>query len=277
MTAPVVSLRGAGTVFHNPKLRAKIRVLGDIDLDIPSHEILSVVGPSGCGKSTLLAGIGGFRPFTDGICLIDGKPAGPPNRDRGVVFQDYPILDFLTAVENVAIGLRFESCGLVENLLPWTRHKRSKRFLEAAMEYLDYVDLAEHAHKYPRELSGGQKQRVAIAQAIAMKPKVLLMDEPFSGLDPDTREKLQLVVLKIHRELNNSIFFVTHDLEEAVFLGNRLIVLSQFGPGRPPGAGATIVHRQGLEEYKSADAKSSPGFGALIQDIRSKFHQKAAA
>ena len=272
-----VSLRGVGTEFYNPKLKRRVRVLDDINLDVLSREILCVVGPSGCGKSTLLAGIGGFRPFSTGVCLIDGKQASEPNRDRGVVFQDYPILDFLTAVENVAIGLHFESFCLLENLLPWTRHKRSKKNIEVAMEYLAYVGLVEHANKFPKELSGGQKQRVAIAQAIAMKPRVLLMDEPFSGLDPDTREKLQLVVLKVHRELDNTIFFVTHDLEEAVFLGNMLVVLSQFSPGRSPESGATIVHEQRLEEYKSAEAKSSAGFGQLIREIRSKFHYEKGA
>lgn len=267
-----VSLRGVGMEFWNPKLRRKVRILDNINLDVLPKEVLCVVGPSGCGKSTLLTGIGGFRPFTIGTCLIDGKVINEPSRDRGVVFQDYPTLDFLTAVENVAIGLNFQHSFLLENLFPWTCRKKSKKNRELAMEYLAFVGLADHANKYPKELSGGQKQRVAIAQAIAMKPKVLLMDEPFSGLDPDTREKLQLVVLKIHQELHNTIFFVTHDLEEAVFLGNRLVVLSQFSEGRKPEAGATIVHEQCLAEYKSAEAKSSAEFAQLIHQIRSKFH-----
>ena len=272
MTTPVVSLRGVGMEFYNPALKKQVRVLGDIDLDVLPREILCVVGPSGCGKSTLLSGIGGFRSFTQGTCLVDGRPGGAPNRDRGVVFQDYPILDFLTAVENVAIGIEFESFSLLENLLPFVRRKRSRKSRELAMEHLAYVDLTAHADKYPRELSGGQKQRVAIAQALAMRPKVLLMDEPFSGLDPDTREKLQLVVLQIHREMDTAVFFVTHDLEEAVFLGNRLVVLSQFSPDRKPEMGATIVHEQELHEYKTAKAKDTPGFAHLIQTVRAKFH-----
>jgi len=269
---PTVALKDVGMEFYNPVLKKQVRILDDITLDVMPREILCVVGPSGCGKSTLLSGIGGFRTFTQGTCLVDGRPGGAPNRHRGVVFQDYPILDFLTAIENVAIGIEFETSSLLGNLFPLARRKRSRKSRELAMAHLDYVGLTAHADKYPRELSGGQKQRVAIAQAIAMKPKVLLMDEPFSGLDPDTREKLQLVVLKIHREMDTAVFFVTHDLEEAVFLGNRLIVLSQFSPTRKPEMGATIVHEQALHEYKTAEAKGTAEFTNLIQSIRAKFH-----
>ncbi len=269
---PAVSLSAVGMEFYNPKLKRKMRILDGVNLDVMSREILSVVGPSGCGKSTLLAGIGGFRTFTQGTCLVDGKPGGPPNRHRGVVFQDYPILEFLTAVENVAIGIDFEDYSLLENLIPFVRRKRSRKSRDLAMEYLDFIGLTAHADKYPCELSGGQKQRVAIAQAIAMKPKVLLMDEPFSGLDPDTRERLQLIVLKIPHEMDTSVFFVTHDLEEAVFVGNRLIVLSQFSPERKPEMGATVVYEQHLHEYKGAEAKNTVEFSNLIQAIRTRFH-----
>jgi NitT/TauT family transport system ATP-binding protein len=247
-------------------------VLDDINLDVFPGEILCVVGPSGCGKSTLLNGIGGFRPFSEGIALIDGQPIGPPDRHRGVVFQDYPLLNFCTALGNVAAGLDFETFSLLSQLLPFTCRRRSRANRLRAMQYLRAVGMEEHADKYPNELSGGQKQRVAIAQAIAMRPKVLLMDEPFSGLDPDTRERLQLVVLNLHRELRNTIFFVTHDLEEAVFLGNRIIVLSQFAPNHVASKGATVVHEQPLKEYKDAQAKGTPEFSELIQFLRSRYH-----
>jgi len=275
MTGPAVSLAEVGMQFYNPKLKRHHRVLDDINLSVMPREVLCVVGPSGCGKSTLLAGIGGFRKFTEGLCMVDGEPSGEPNRDRGVVFQDYPIMEFLTALENVEIGLCFEKFTLIEHLLPSLRKQRSREVRKIAMEYLSFVGLETHADKYPRELSGGQKQRVAIAQAIAMKPKVLLMDEPFSGLDPDTREKLQLMVLRIHRELNNTIFFVTHDLEEAVFLGNHIIVLSQFSPKRTAEMGATIVYQQELVEYKDSLAKDTPEFHQLIKTLRFHFHNHA--
>ena len=267
-----VSLGGVGVSFAHPETGQRQRVLDDIDLDIYPGEIVCVVGPSGCGKSTLLNGIGGFRPFTEGLALLDGRPIGPPNRERGVVFQDYPVLNFCTALGNVAAGLDFERFSLLSNLLPFTRRRRSTENRQRALEYLRAVGMEQHAHKYPTELSGGQRQRVAIAQAIAMRPKVLLMDEPFSGLDPDTREKLQLVVLDLHRELHNTILFVTHDLEEAVFLGNRIVVLSQFARDRSPEMGATIVHEQGLEEYKDEWAKGTAEFTRLIRDLRGEFH-----
>ncbi len=269
---PTVSMRGVGACFKNPDTGRTQRVLGGIDLDVFPNEILCVVGPSGCGKSTLLNGIGGFRPFTDGTAHIDGKPIGPPDRDRGVVFQEYPVLNFCTALGNVAAGLDFERFSMLGHLLPFTRRRHSRENRERAMEYLRAVGMEEHAHKYPRELSGGQKQRVAIAQAIAMRPKVLLMDEPFSGLDPETREKLQLVVLKLHSDLQSTIFFVTHDLEEAVFLGNRIVVLSQFAPDRTPDMGAGIVHEQRVEEYKDARVKGTAEFAQLIRLLRSKYH-----
>lgn len=272
MSAPVVQLQGVGTSFVQPKSGKDVHVLSDIDLSIAAAEILCVVGPSGCGKSTLLNGIGGFRPFTRGSALLDGAPIGPPDRHRGVVFQDYPIFEFLTAVENVAIGLDLETQSVFENLLPLAFRRHSRKHLAQAREHLAAVGLESHADKYPRELSGGQKQRVAIAQAIAMKPKILLMDEPFSGLDPDTRERLQLVVLQLHAELKNTIFFVTHDLEEAVFIGNRIIVLSQHSRQRKPEQGATVVHQQALTEYKDASVKETAEFAQLIALLRSKFH-----
>jgi NitT/TauT family transport system ATP-binding protein len=268
---PVVTLRGVGQEFHHTQLGRAVRILDGINLEVRREEILCVVGPSGCGKSTLLHGIGGFVPFSEGECLIEGVPAGPPNRNRGVVFQDYPIPEFLSAIDNVALGLDMESAGVLGNLFPFVSRKRRKANRVMALDFLASVGLAEHANKYPRELSGGQRQRVAIAQALAMKPKVLLMDEPFSGLDPHTREALQLVVLKLHRELSNTIFFVTHDLEEAVFLGNRVVVVSQFSEGRGAGQGATIVHEQALEEYKSAEVKATAGFATLIATLRQKF------
>jgi NitT/TauT family transport system ATP-binding protein len=272
---PVVRLRGVGTAFRNSQTGAAQRILSEIDLDMHSGEIICVVGPSGCGKSTLLNGIGGFRPITEGTALIDGKPIGPPDRHRGVVFQDYPVLNFCTTLGNVAAGLDIERFSLIEQLLPFTRRRRSRENREKAVDYLRMVGMEPHASKFPKQLSGGQKQRVAIAQAIAMKPRVLLMDEPFSGLDPDTRERLQLVVLNLHNDLGTTIFFVTHDLEEAVFLGTRIIVLSQFARHRAPAQGATIVHSQTLEAYKDPAVKGSAEFALFIRTLREKFHNQS--
>lgn len=249
----------------------EITVLGDIHLEIEAGEFVTIVGPSGCGKSTLLNGVGGFVPFKEGTALIDGEPLGPPNRHRGVVFQDYPIPNFLTAIENVALGLALEGMQLWHYMIPFFAGRNSReKYDPIAREYLAQVGLEQHGEKYPRQLSGGQRQRVAIAQALAMKPKILLMDEPFSGLDPQTREVLQMLVLDIHRELGNTILFITHDLEEAVFLGTRIVVLSQYGHDGP---GSRVVHEQSVSQYDSREVKATAEFAELIQTIRSKgFH-----
>ena len=262
-------LEGVYQRFPSQDRRGLATVLADLHLEIDAGEFVAVVGPSGCGKSTLLNGIGGFVPFFEGTALIEGNPLGPPSRDRGVVFQDYPIAEFLTAVENVALGLQLEGMHLFQHLVPFFRRKRMReRFLPTAMEYLKRVGLSDHAQKFPRQLSGGQRQRVAIAQALATKPKILLMDEPFSGLDPQTREVLQLLIMEIHQELNNTILFVTHDLEEAVFLGTRVVVLSRNGDGADDGA--RIVHDQNVEKYSGRSVKETAEFGHLIQFIRDK-------
>lgn len=275
MTEPkeVLRLKKTGKWYPNPKKRGtKLQILREINLSVYTGELVTVVGPSGCGKSTLLAGIGGFEFFNQGTQEINirgtWRDIDGPDKHRGVVFQDYPVPEFLTARENVAIGLNVSQMGLLTNCIPFLNRKLKKIHLNEADSYLEGVGLTEHANKFPRELSGGQRQRVAIAQALAMKPEILLMDEPFSGLDPKSRENLQLLVQKIHREINNTIFFVTHDLEEAVFLGTRIIVISR-NQDDPPGA--TIVHEQPLDDYKTPEAKASPEFADLIRFLRSKF------
>ena len=272
----ILRLRKVGKSVPHPEDRGKMMpILNNIDLEVRRGEIITVIGPSGCGKSTLLAGIGGFRPFSSGTAEMqaDGKwrPLGPPSRHRGVVFQDYPVPEFLTALENVAFGLNLHRLNFVQNSIAFLARGAKKEHLKEAQRYIDQVDLSEHSHKLPRELSGGQRQRVAIAQSLAMQPDILLMDEPFSGLDPRSRESLQLVVQKIHAELGNTIFFVTHDLEEAVFLGTRIIVLSQHDPDKALTEGATIVHQQELAAFQSPEAKASAEFGQLMVELRAHF------
>ncbi|PTY01638.1 hypothetical protein DB346_12950 [Verrucomicrobia bacterium LW23] len=248
-------------------------ILRDVSLDVREGDIVCVVGPSGCGKSTLLYGIGGFRPFSEGRVLLDGEEITVPNRHRGCVFQDYTIPDFLTAEQNVELGMRLEGLSLLEHWLPFWAAERKARYRKTALELLEKVGLSAHAHKYPRELSGGQKQRVAIAQALAMRPRILLMDEPFSSLDPQSREVLQLLLLEIQRETGITIFFVTHDLEEAVFLGTRLIVLAP----TPGMEGASIVHSECIARFDSRRAKTTPEFAATVQTIREKGFKPAQA
>jgi len=196
-------------------------ILDNIDLSVRPGELVSVVGPSGCGKSTLLRMIIGQEIPSEGTIMIDGKLVGPPSRDRGVVYQRYSLYPHLTALENVMLGPRLSLPAL-----GWWSAKTRVR--QEALSFLEEVGLVDHAEKYPHELSGGQQQRVAVAQALIQKPKILLMDEPFGALDPGTREDLQLFLMELWEHHEMTIFFVTHDLEEAAFLGTRLIVLSRY-------------------------------------------------
>ncbi|MFT6325180.1 MAG: NitT/TauT family transport system ATP-binding protein [Crocinitomicaceae bacterium] len=197
-------------------------ILDNIDLKVQSGEFCTMVGPSGCGKSTLLKLIVGQEVADDGEIHIDGNAVSFPNPERGIVFQKYSLFPHMTVLENVLIGMKFKS-GKWWN--PWHKNQAD---VDEAMSYLKKVRLTEAKDKYPHELSGGMQQRAAIAQALIMKPPVLLMDEPFGALDPDTREELQLFILELWEKENLTIFFVTHDLEEACFLGSRLLVLSQY-------------------------------------------------
>lgn len=196
-------------------------VLADIDLAVSAGEFVTMVGPSGCGKSTLLRLILGQEKQTSGTLIIDGEAVEHPDERRGVVYQKYSLFPHLTVLDNVRLGPQF-----VRN--PWRRFIERQAIKDEAMKFIEKVGLSEHIQKYPGQLSGGQQQRVAIAQALIMRPAVLLMDEPYGALDPFTREELQEFILQLWEETKMTIFFVTHDLEEALYLGSRLIGISQF-------------------------------------------------
>jgi NitT/TauT family transport system ATP-binding protein len=181
-------------------------------------EFICMLGPSGCGKSTILrliAGLGPHFPPTSGSVAVSGKPVGGPGRDRGMVFQDYTSFDNRTVLENVAFGL--ECAGV----------SRKDRELQALL-WIGKVglDVKRDAQKYPHQLSGGMRQRVAIARTLALEPKIILMDEPFGALDPVTRLNMQDQLVSLWREHEATVFFVTHSVEEAVFLGDRVYILS---------------------------------------------------
>ena len=242
-------------------------VLEKVNLKMGQGELCTVVGPSGCGKSTLLRMILGQEQPNAGRVLVDGEEVGPPCSDRGIVFQRYSLFPHLTVLGNIMAGSKL-ALGFFE------AHSRRKAIAEEAMQYLAYVNLAEHAHKYPHELSGGMQQRVAIAQALIKKPKILMMDEPFGALDPGTREAMQVLILKLWHEHQMTVFFVTHDLEEAVYLGTRILVLSQYYQGasldRPRHTwGARIVADYPLHRVVSSTrVKETEQFGQLIGQIR---------
>lgn len=190
-----------------------IKALDTINLDVEEGEFLCIVGPSGCGKTTLLRIIAGLDEPTTGEISIDGRVVEGPGYDRGLVFQQYSLFPWRSVIENVAFGLEMK--GLSED----------KRY-EIAGEYLKLVGLDGFKNCSPYELSGGMKQRVAIVRALANNPEVLLMDEPFAALDIQTRNLLQKELLKIWKDTRKTIVFITHNVDEAVFLGDRVVVMS---------------------------------------------------
>ncbi len=189
----------------------------DISLAVKTNEFLVVVGPSGCGKSTVLSAIAGFMKPTSGSLKMHKKPIDGPGADRGVVFQDYALLPWKNVLDNVALGLKFRGIKKAE------RHR-------IAREYLALAGLADAETKFPHELSGGMRQRAAVARTLANKPEVMLMDEPFAAVDAQTRMTLQEELVRIWQGSDVTVFFVTHSVEEAIFLGDRVVVLSS-GPG----------------------------------------------
>jgi NitT/TauT family transport system ATP-binding protein len=190
----------------------------DVDLEVAEHEFVCLLGPSGCGKSTLLNIVAGFLRPSAGAVLVDGRPVTGPGADRGVVFQEYVLFPWLTVAGNVEFGLGLKRVPAAE-----------RRAIVA--RYLELVGLAAHAEKFPIQLSGGMKQRVAIARALANSPEIILMDEPFGALDAQTREVLQDELGRIQRVEHKTVLFVTHSIREAVYLADRVIVMTS-APGR---------------------------------------------
>lgn len=210
-------------------------------------ESWAIIGPSGCGKTTLLYLLTGLRRPTSGTVLISGQPLVKPRRATGLVLQDYGLLPWATATENVALGLRI-------------RGVRADERRRIAAGWLARMGLADVAHHYPSQLSGGQRQRVAIARTLALQPDLLLMDEPFSSLDALTREELQSLVLDLRRETDLTTVLVTHNIEEAVFLGQRILVV----PKPPIRSGRLLENpRAGQPAYRHEAA-----FYALCSEVR---------
>ncbi len=188
--------------------------LEDVSLAVPEGGFVSIVGPSGCGKTTMLNVVAGFIPASSGAILVGGQPVKGPGRDRGVVFQSFALFPWKTVLANVGFGLKMRG-------VPRAERDRIAR------EYLDLVGLGHAAERYPSELSGGMQQRVGVVRALANEPDVLLMDEPFASVDAQTRMTLQEELTRIWQERRPTILFVTHDVNEAVFLSDRVIVLSR--------------------------------------------------
>jgi NitT/TauT family transport system ATP-binding protein len=217
VTRPLVAIRGVSQHFGADG--ARVAALESIDLEVPDGQFVSVVGPSGCGKSTLLSLVAGLRVPTRGTVLCDGEPiTAPMPRKVGMIFQEANLLPWLSAIDNVAFPLKLR------------RVPRPER-LQAAARMLELTGLAGFEDRLPHQLSGGMKQRVAIARGLVQNPAVLLMDEPFASLDEQTRMVLGDELLRIWSETRKTVLFVTHSLNEAVYLADRVVVLSA-RPGR---------------------------------------------
>src|SRR5205823_7415383 len=203
---------------YRPATGRPVLALEDVSLDITAREFVALLGPSGCGKSTLLYLIGGFLPTETGRIVIEGKPVAAPGPDRGIVFQHFALFPWKTVRANILYGL--ERMGLA-------RDERMKR----AQAFIDLVGLTGFEESYPSQLSGGMKQRTALARTLAFDPKILLMDEPFGALDAQTRSLMQSELLSIWQRTPKTVIFVTHDVQEAVYLADRVAVMSA-RPGR---------------------------------------------
>jgi NitT/TauT family transport system ATP-binding protein len=257
-----LSLDGVNKTFliksskeQSNRLREFIAV-HDVTLDVKTGEFMVIVGPSGCGKSTLLDLIGGLTEPSRGKILLDGKPIKGPALDRGIVFQQYALFPWLTALGNIEFGL--EAKGIA-----------AKERREIARHFLALVNLSGFEDRYPNELSGGMKQRVAIARSLAYDPDVLLMDEPFAALDAQTRETLQAELIRIWEKSGKTIVFITHGIEEAVYLGQRVAVMSAW-----PGRIKEIIEIPESLRNSDEDVRSLPEFGRIRHHIWSLLQEE---
>lgn len=250
--SPMIEVKGVSKHFETS--RGTVIGLDKVDLNIDEGEFVTLVGPSGCGKSTMLNLLGGLLQPTDGEVVVGGKVVTGPGPDRGVIFQQYALFPWLTAQQNVEFGL---------NIKRIPRAERAK----TALHYLEMVGLADFAKAYPKELSGGMKQRCAIARAYAVNPAILLMDEPFGALDALTRVQMQDDLLHTWEQERRTAVFITHDVDEAVYLANRVVVMSP-RPGR-----ITQVIDVPLAYPRTEEMRLSPEFAELRARVWRGVHQ----
>ncbi|WP_206098598.1 ABC transporter ATP-binding protein [Paenibacillus montanisoli] len=241
-----IAIRGLQKVYETKKSR--FEALRNIDLNIGTNEFVTIVGPSGCGKSTLLRIVAGLDELTAGSVALGGEEVIGPGAERGMVFQGYTLFPWLTVRENIEYGPKLKGIPTLE------RRALSNHFLKV-------IKLEPFAGAYPKQLSGGMKQRVAIARALANRPKVLLMDEPFGALDAQTKLEMQEMLLEVWEKEKTTVLFITHDIDEAIFLSQRIVVMGA-GPGR-----ILKTFEVPLPDKRSPEVRELPEFLALKREL----------
>ena len=250
----ILEVRNLGKRYASAQ--GDVEALRDINFKVHRREFICVLGPSGCGKSTLVRTLAGLEKHSSGEVLLDGKPVQGPGQDRGMVFQGYSLFPWLTVKKNVMFGPEMNGRG---------RDEAEKD----ALLWLDLVGLDKFADAYPHQLSGGMRQRVAIARALVNQPRILLMDEPFGALDAMTRARMQAHLLDIWRNIDITVLFITHDLDEAIFLADRILVLKAH-----PGEVQEVIEVP-VPRPRSATSLSSPEFRATKARLEELIHPAA--
>jgi NitT/TauT family transport system ATP-binding protein len=248
-----LTLRDLSKTYFDPYAGAHVTAVHDVSLTVRQGEFVSIVGPSGCGKTTLLNMIAGFIPVSGGGIQLDGRAVNGPGPERGVVFQSFALFPWKTVLENVGFGPKMRGLARTE-------------CDRIAREYLALAGLADAADRYPNELSGGMQQRVGVVRALANNPDVLLMDEPFASVDAQTRMTLQEELTRIWQERRPTIIFITHDVGEAVFLADRVVVLSK---GRVLKELGVSLPRPRAWDRLSEDSAFKALSGEVLQLVRS--------
>ncbi|MEI4470971.1 ABC transporter ATP-binding protein [Frigidibacter sp. MR17.24] len=254
----LLDIRGVSRVFPGVRGGAPVTALQPTDLALDENDFVTILGPSGCGKSTLLRMVAGLDTPTTGTITLDGKPVTGPGADRGMVFQSYTLFPWLTVRQNIGFGLR-------EKGLPAAK---TRQIVET---YIDRVGLRGFENHWPRHLSGGMQQRCAIARALANQPRVLLLDEPFGALDNQTRSLMQELLLGIWEREKKTVIFVTHDIEEAVFMAGRVVTMSA-RPGR-----IKSITPVPFAHPRTYTLKSAPEFSELRLKLTEELRAEAIA